>query len=58
LKRFLLSTVLLAATIAADHSAIADEHHDNNKLTIAVFGDWPYNLNLLTNAPLPITRRP
>jgi hypothetical protein len=54
LKRFLLSTVLLAATIAADHSAIADEHHDNNKLTIAVFGDWPYNLNLLTNAPLLI----
>ena len=54
LKRFLLSTVLLAATLAADHSAIADEHHDNNKLTIAVFGDWPYNLNLLTNAPLLI----
>ena len=52
LKRLLLSTMLLAATIAADHPAIADEHHDNNKLTIAVFGDWPYTQILLTNAPL------
>jgi hypothetical protein len=54
LKRFLLSTVLFAATIATNHSAIADDHPDNNKLTIAVFGDWPYNQNLLTNAPLLI----
>jgi hypothetical protein len=46
--------VLFAATIATNHSAIADDHPDNNKLTIAVFGDWPYNQNLLTNAPLLI----
>ncbi len=58
MKRLLLSTALLAAAIAG-HSAIADDHpggdrRDDGRLTIAVFGDWPYNDNLLANAPLLI----
>jgi hypothetical protein len=55
MNKLLLSAALLA--LAVSHSAIAEDHHDDNhrnhdKLTIAVFGDWPYNQNLLTNAPL------
>ncbi len=57
MKKTLLSTALLAAALLCTQSAFADEHHDadhgrQDKLTIAVFGDWPYNQNLLTNAPL------
>jgi hypothetical protein len=48
MKRLLLSTALLAAAVVVNHSAISD----NNRRTIAVFGDWPYNQNLLTNASL------
>jgi hypothetical protein len=56
MKKFLLSTVLLAAAIIINQSAIADDgrdddRRDNDKLTIAVFGDWPYNQNLLANGP-------
>src|SRR5262245_59219160 len=59
MKRIWLSTALFAAVIAANSSAVADDKNDDNrgnggKLTIAVFGDWPYNQNLLTNAPLLI----
>jgi hypothetical protein len=52
MKKLLLLMVLLAA--AASHSAAAGEPHGNEKLTIAVFGDWPYNQNLLNNAGLLI----
>lgn len=54
MKRLLLSTVLLATAISVNHPAIADDLPDNNRQTIAVFGDWPYNQNLLANASLLI----
>ena len=58
MKRFLLSTALLAAAVVAGHPAIAadrdNDERDNDKLTIAVFGDWPYSQILLDNAPLLI----
>jgi Calcineurin-like phosphoesterase len=55
MKKLLLSTVLFAAVLS--QSAVADDRmgddrrHDE-KFTVAVFGDWPYNQNLLANAPL------
>src|SRR5262249_38237007 len=58
MTRLLLSTALLVATVVANSSTIADDQRDNDrragKQTIAVFGDWPYSQNLLTNAPLLI----
>ncbi|HZE91126.1 MAG TPA: metallophosphoesterase [Rhizobacter sp.] len=46
----LLACSLLAASMSIAH---ADEDRDSDRpLTLAVFGDWPYNQNLLTNAPL------
>jgi hypothetical protein len=54
MRKLLLSTVLFAAVL--NHSAVAEDRMDDDrrddKLTIAVFGDWPYNQNLLKNAPL------
>jgi hypothetical protein len=57
MKQLLVSTALLAAAFSFGQAAYADEHgdkdnHGQEKLTIAVFGDWPYDQNLLTNAPL------
>ena len=49
MKKLLLSTALLAAAISFGHSALAhdgdrdDDHRGQDKMTIAVFGDWPYN---------------
>jgi Calcineurin-like phosphoesterase len=55
MKRLLQSIPLLVAATFAAHSAIANEgRHDDDKITIAVFGDWPYNDLLLNNAPLLI----
>ena len=56
MKKLLLSTVVLAAAFGLTHTAMADDHHDGDrhhhgKMTVAVFGDWPYNQNLLDNAP-------
>jgi hypothetical protein len=55
MKKLLLSSALFAAVL--NHSAIADDrlnddHRNNEKFTIAVFGDWPYSQTLLTSAPL------
>jgi hypothetical protein len=55
MKKLLLSTVLFAAVL--NQSAVADDRmgddrRNDEKFTVAVFGDWPYNQNLLTNAPL------
>ena len=50
--KHLLSSALLAAALVAGQAAVAEERHDDDVLTVAVFGDWPYNTNLLTNAPL------
>ncbi len=54
MRNFLTTTVVLATAIAIQHAAIAEDDggRDNDKMTIAVIGDWPYNQNLLTNAPL------
>lgn len=56
MTRLLFSTALLTAAIVTSFAAIADDQRDDDrrvgKLTIAVFGDWPYRQNLLTNAPL------
>jgi hypothetical protein len=52
MKRLLFSTALLAAGVIVNHSATADDRRDHTPLTIAVFGDWPYNQNLLSNASL------
>lgn len=54
------SIALLAAVLASGVSAGADERglerrlepRHEHKTTIAVYGDWPYNLNLLNNANL------
>jgi hypothetical protein len=57
MKTFFLSMALLAAGCAAAASAMADNRSDSDSdrpLTVAVFGDWPYNQNLLDNAPLLI----
>lgn len=59
MKRLLFATSLLAATVVTTLSAIADDlkvesRQNIDRVTIAVFGDWPYNQNLLTNAPLLI----
>jgi len=55
MKKLLLSTVLFAAVLnqsAIADDRIGDDRRNDEKFTVAVFGDWPYNQNLLTNAPL------
>ncbi len=57
MKKFQLSSALFIALSAIGFSAMAENlDHDDSKsatpITIAVFGDWPYNQNLLNNAPL------
>jgi hypothetical protein len=56
MKKLVLSVALFALALAVNQSARAEEHHDRNdhdeKLTIAVFGDWPYSQNLLDKAHL------
>ncbi len=57
MKTFFLSMVLLAASCAQATLAMAQDRGDvdsDKPLTVAVFGDWPYNQNLLDNAPLLI----
>jgi hypothetical protein len=56
MKPHFLVTLLLAADCFVAASTIADTHDgdDVRPLTVAVFGDWPYNQLLLDNAPLLI----
>lgn len=52
-----LSAALCAASLAAAAPTMADGRNNfesGKALTVAVFGDWPYNQNLLDNAPLLI----
>lgn len=60
MKKFLASTILLAAGIATATAAAAKDHayrhgpgdeHSAQPFTVAVFGDWPYSQFLLDNAP-------
>lgn len=49
----LIPVLALSLSIANTFASDKDEHEYNEKpLTIAVFGDWPYNQNLLDNAAL------
>jgi len=56
MKRFLVSTALFAAAICINQASFADDqdnHRPNNdKVTVAVFGDWPYGQVLFDNASL------
>jgi len=63
MKTFALSLALTAFGLGTIGCANADEYRNNYRdndndglrpLTLAVFGDWPYNQNLLNNAPLLI----
>ena len=54
MRRVVLSTILLAASTFAQ-PALTDDRDDNSregKVTVAVFGDWPYSQFLLDNANL------
>jgi hypothetical protein len=52
MKRLLLASAMLAAAFVGHDSATANDRENNSdRLTIAVFGDWPYNQNLLDHAP-------
>jgi cytochrome oxidase Cu insertion factor (SCO1/SenC/PrrC family) len=57
MKRFLVAATLLSAAGVSTVAAIAADTTRNDRVTIAVFGDWPYadasgNRFLLENAPL------
>ena len=54
MKRLLLTTTLLVAALVSNAATADDRDNDRrdfDRLTIAVFGDWPYSTNLLNNAP-------
>lgn len=57
MKKTLMSIALLASYLSVT-AVMAEGEHDvdtDRPITIAVFGDWPYNQNLLDNAPLLIS---
>jgi hypothetical protein len=59
MKELLLCSTLLAAGVVSVSPVMAsggntDAVNDATPITIAVFGDWPYNQNLLDHAPLLI----
>lgn len=60
MKKSFLSIAILAAGVITSACSFADERGNDDRyesarpVTLAVFGDWPYNQNLLTNAPLLI----
>ena len=53
-KVAILAVGLLTAATALAHDDRFEERDSARPLTIAVFGDWPYNQNLLANAALLI----
>ena len=56
MKKFIVAAGMLAAVLAST-MALAEDHFDadsDKPLTIAVFGEWPYNKVLLDNANLLI----
>jgi hypothetical protein len=57
MRTLLAATALLAISGLTSIAAIADhardtDHNRNDRVTVAVFGDWPYNQLLLDNASL------
>lgn len=53
MRKLMLTAAVLASTSITTLTALAaDRDDDERTLTLAVFGDWPYNQNLLLNAPL------
>ncbi len=59
MKKLQLSSALIIALAMLSPSTFArdierDDFTSTKPVTIAVFGDWPYNQNLLQNAPLLI----
>lgn len=53
MKSSMVYAGLLAAALAGQAAIAADrDHDDDDKLTIAVFGDWPYSQNLLDKSKL------
>lgn len=51
MRKLQLATALVVAGLAAATTAIADSNPgDDNAITLAVFGDWPYNNILLNTA--------
>jgi hypothetical protein len=50
MKGSMLAAGLFALAFVANQTAIAAERDHDDKLTIAVFGDWPYSQNLLDKA--------
>jgi hypothetical protein len=57
MKKLILCAALAAcgllgqASAGEQHGIDFDDDDDSRSVTIAVFGDWPYNQNLLDNAP-------
>ncbi|WP_349606850.1 metallophosphoesterase [Cupriavidus sp. DF5525] len=54
MKRLMICAALLGAGVTTLPPVTALGQSDSRAITIAVLGDWPYNKNLLDNAPLLI----
>lgn len=48
----LVASALTSTAALADRESAADQRRVDDKVTVAVFGDWPYNQLLLDNAKL------
>lgn len=54
MSALLASTLVIACTAVADDKANSAEKESGKPVAIALFGDWPYNQNLIDNASLLI----
>jgi hypothetical protein len=53
-KSFAIATTLCFGLIASAGNSRAANEKEDKKLTLAVYGDWPYSTDLLSKAPLLI----